>query len=137
MSLPGDSQSVPSSPVARHSDPAPSPAPTLAEDFSVRVLVGKYEPTASQPPVPPRNPSVPRNVSTAAVRNSPNLLYKNLRNGWRPRGQAASAATVSVNPEKLASVVAKAASKKQQQGKTHPLAQLGIGKVPPQVYNTM
>lgn len=98
-----------------------------------------------QPPVPLRKSSleIPY-IQNNANKHSP-LLVRNLRNGnegpnARPPMVPHVRSCVGPSPSVVvASVVAKAASKKQQQGKTHPLAHLTINK--PRhtntVYNTM
>lgn len=83
-------------------------SPPLLEDLSVRHLVGQYEAQPSQSP-----PKVDKVVFVL------------------PKARAAPSAVV-------ASVVAKAAVKKKQQGKTHPLAHLTIAaRHQNAVYNTM
>lgn len=98
-----------------------------------------------QPPVPLRKSSleIPYIQNNAKTHSS--LLVRNLRNGndgpnARPPMVPHVRSCVGPSPSVVvASVVAKAASKKQQQGKTHPLAHLTINK--PRhtntVYNTM
>lgn len=126
-------RSLPSSPVSDRSSDKLSPSTSL-EDLSVRKLVGKYEdrPRIAQPPVPPRKSSL--EPPPLVIKHS-TLLVHNLKNA-RPPTVKASLPSPSVV---VASVVAKAASKKQQQGKTHPLARLTINKQRHNnpVYNTM
>ena len=156
-------RSLPSSPVSTHpevkspSSPTPTPSPaSTVEDLSVKVLVGKYE--VSKPESPPlagrqtetlprrtlQQPPVPlRKSSLEILQNNANkhssLLVRNLRNGNEgPNLRPPIAPHVVRGPSPsvvVASVVAKAASKKQQQGKTHPLACLP--RHTNSVYNTM
>ncbi|XP_066997618.2 protein phosphatase Slingshot isoform X3 [Anabrus simplex] len=145
-----------------------SPSNTT-EDLSVKMLVGKYEiskTTRSQSPegsrtrfvsesenvqrraFSPQQSSIPHrkssldmpNVLNNAQTNKHSLHVHNLKNGSsvldtkeRPPVPAPTPSVV------VASVMAKAASKKQQQGKTHPLTRLTIGKPRHNnpVYNTM
>lgn len=98
-----------------------------------------------QPPVPLRKSSLEIPYIQNNANKHSSLLVRNLRNG--KEGPNARPPTVPhvrgcVGPSPsvvVANVVAKAASKKQQQGKTHPLARLTINK--PRhtntVYNTM
>lgn len=114
----------------------------LSENETVprRTLVSQQ-----QPPVPLRKSSLEIQYIQNNGNKHSSLLVRNLRNGnegsiARPpmvphvRGCVVPSPSVVV-----ASVVAKAATKKQQQGKTHPLARLTINK--PRhtntVYNTM
>lgn len=150
-------RSMPSSPVSAHHEPQPS---NSSEDLSVKNLVGKYEIKKQQKhkedsksvnefinkshhhhhphPHPPPPPSK-KNLEITRVKNS-SLLLHNLKNTTgekvlvldRPPTKTPSPSVV------VASVVAKAASKKQQQGKTHPLAHLTINpRHNNAVYNTM
>lgn len=125
-------RSLPSSPVSDRSD-KPSPATSL-EDLSVRKLVGKYEdrPRFTQPPIPPRKSSL---VPQPLVIKHSALFVQNLKNARPPVVKTCIPSPSVV----VASVVAKAASKKQQQGKTHPLARLSLNKQRHNnpVYNTM
>ncbi|KAJ9591730.1 hypothetical protein L9F63_001758, partial [Diploptera punctata] len=154
-------RSLPSSPVSTHPEvkspcsPSPSPASTV-EDLSVKVLVGKYEvskpdspplasrktetltrKTSQQPPVPLRKSSLEILQNNANKQSS--LLVHNLRNGNEgPNSRPPMAPHVVRGPSPsvvMASVMAKAANKKQQQGKTHPLACLP--RHTNTVYNTM
>lgn len=128
----GKVRSLPSSPVSDRTD-KPSPATSL-EDLSVRKLVGKYEdrPSIPQPPVPPRKSSLDPHQPLVIKHSA--LLVHNLRKARPPIKTTIPSPSVVV-----ANVVAKAASKKQQQGKTHPLARLAINKQRHNnpVYNTM
>ncbi|CAH1403900.1 unnamed protein product [Nezara viridula] len=83
----------------------PSPSGSL-EELSVRQLVGRYEAPPPRPQ-PPAQPALPAPVVRTAI--VPRVV--------------------------VTSVLAKAAHKKQQQGKTHPLARLTRHSNP--VYNTM
>uniref|UniRef100_A0A1B6C0Y3 protein-serine/threonine phosphatase n=1 Tax=Clastoptera arizonana TaxID=38151 RepID=A0A1B6C0Y3_9HEMI len=124
-------KSLPSSPVSDRSD---KPSPATSEDLSVRKLVDKYEdrPKFTQPPVPPRKSSL--DPQPIVIKNSP-LFLQNFKNS-RPPVAKTCPTTQSVV---VASVVTKAACKKQQQGKTHPLAKLALNKQRHNnpVYNTM
>lgn len=150
--------------------PLPSPT-SSAEDLSVKVLVGKYEVgkvvgpaplkrtrivsenevprKASQPPIPPRKSSFDVQNNSSIRHNSLIVNHLNLRNGVKagsglrvgcpsPNKAISSIPSPSVV---VASVMAVANNKKQQQGKTHPLARLTpMSKVPRHtnpVYNTM
>ncbi|XP_023720317.1 uncharacterized protein LOC111871434 isoform X3 [Cryptotermes secundus] len=98
-----------------------------------------------QPPVPLRKSSLEIQYIQNNANKHSSLLVRNLRNGnegssARPPVVPHVRSCVGPSPSVVvASVVAKAASKKQQQGKTHPLARLTINK--PRhtntVYNTM
>jgi len=98
-----------------------------------------------QPPVPLRKSSLEIPYIQNNANKHSSLLARNLRNGnegpnARPPMVPHVRSYVAPSPSVVvASVVAKAASKKQQQGKTHPLAHLTINK--PRhtntVYNTM
>ncbi|XP_046680249.1 protein phosphatase Slingshot isoform X3 [Homalodisca vitripennis] len=127
----GKVRSLPSSPVSDRTE-KPSPATSL-EDLSVRKLVGKYEdrPTFPQPPVPPRKSSL--DPQPLVIKHS-SLFVHNVKKA-RPPVKTCIPTPSAV----MASVVAKAASKKQQQGKTHPLARLALNKQrhTNAVYNTM
>uniref|UniRef100_A0A1B6MS82 Uncharacterized protein n=1 Tax=Graphocephala atropunctata TaxID=36148 RepID=A0A1B6MS82_9HEMI len=127
----GKVRSLPSSPVSDRTE-KPSPATSL-EDLSVRKLVGKYEdrPTFPQPPVPPRKSSL--DPQPLVIKHS-TLFVHNVKKS-RPPVKTCIPTPGAV----MASVVAKAASKKQQQGKTHPLARLALNKQrhTNAVYNTM
>ncbi|XP_054290909.1 protein phosphatase Slingshot isoform X2 [Macrosteles quadrilineatus] len=127
----GKVRSLPSSPVSDRTE-KPSPATSL-EDLSVRKLVGKYEdrPTFPQPPVPPRKSSL--DPPPLVIKHS-TLFVHNLKKARQPIKTSIPSPNVVV-----ATVNAKAASKKQQQGKTHPLARLALNKQRHNnpVYNTM
>uniref|UniRef100_A0A146KQX0 protein-serine/threonine phosphatase n=1 Tax=Lygus hesperus TaxID=30085 RepID=A0A146KQX0_LYGHE len=101
-------QSLPSSPISDRCE-RPSPSGSL-EELSVRKLVGRYEkpPQVIEPVPPPRRPPL-----VPVVKAVP------------PSAQ-----------DIMSSVLAKAQHKKQQQGKTHPLARLTRHHQNP-VYNTM
>lgn len=98
-----------------------------------------------QPPVPLRKSSLEIPYIQNNANKHSSLLVRNLRNGKdgpnaRPPTVPHSRSCVGPSPSVVvANVVAKAASKKQQQGKTHPLARLMMNK--PRhtntVYNTM
>ncbi|XP_069703862.1 protein phosphatase Slingshot isoform X2 [Periplaneta americana] len=99
-----------------------------------------------QPPIPLRKSSLDIPYIQNNTNKHSSLLVRNLRNGndgpnaRPPMVPHVVRSCVGPSPSVVvASVVAKAASKKQQQGKTHPLARLTINK--PRhtntVYNTM
>lgn len=98
-----------------------------------------------QPPVPLRKSSLEIPYIQNNANKHSSLLVRNLRNGKEgPNARPPTAPHVRscVGPSPsvvVANVVAKAASKKQQQGKTHPLACLTINKPrhTNSVYNTM
>ncbi|KDR09737.1 Protein phosphatase Slingshot, partial [Zootermopsis nevadensis] len=98
-----------------------------------------------QPPVPLRKSSLEIPYIQNNANKHSSLLVRNLRNGKEgPNARPPTAPHVRscVGPSPsvvVANVVAKAASKKQQQGKTHPLARLTINKPrhTNSVYNTM
>jgi protein phosphatase slingshot len=99
----------------------------------------------SQPPIPLRKSSLEIQYIQNNANKHSSLLVRNLRNGSegsnaRPPIVPHVRSCLGPSPSVVvASVVAKAATKKQQQGKTHPLARLTINK--PRhtntVYNTM
>lgn len=105
---------------------------------------------ASQPPIPPRKSSFDVQNNSSSLRHN-SLIVNNLRNGGTCVSAGGGLRVVCPTQNKaissipspsvvMASVVAKANNKKQQQGKTHPLARLAISKVPRHtnpVYNTM
>lgn len=105
---------------------------------------------ASQPPIPPRKSSFEVQNNATTLRHSSVLVnHLNLRNGVKTGGglrvgcSAPNKAISSIPSPSVvvASVMAVAHNKKQQQGKTHPLARLTpMSKVPRHtnpVYNTM
>lgn len=105
---------------------------------------------ASQPPIPPRKSSFDVQNNTSSIRHNSMLVnHLNLRNGVKAGGglrvgcPAPNKAISSIPSPSVvvASVMAVANNKKQQQGKTHPLARLTpMSKVPRHtnpVYNTM
>lgn len=149
-------RSVPSSPVSTHLEAQPNL--NSSEDVSVKNLVGKYEIKKNQhnedsrprfvaetemiasnklqPPPPPNRKSSLEITPQPQLRMKNSLFLHNLKNSSgvldRPPAKTPSPSVV------VASVVAKAASKKQQQGKTHPLAHLTINpRHNNAVYNTM
>lgn len=155
---PYDSENFKQSPVSNHQEPSlPSPpTPANSEDLSVKNLVGKYEikknkhkdvdsATVSNRKshtsvFPNRKPKMEM-MSPSQLRMKHSSLFlhnfKNSNSGEkvlvldRPPAKTPSPSVV------VASVVAKAASKKQQ-GKTHPLAHLTINpRHSNAVYNTM
>ncbi|XP_014222170.1 uncharacterized protein LOC106649319 isoform X2 [Trichogramma pretiosum] len=145
----------------RSSEPAPSnsPSETNLEDLSVKVLVGKYEfgkPESkrnSDPPLqyrhrdrdqpvehPPARsriaPDLARRSAPIIVNHHVSSIFDNSATVEAP-GRPPSVPSPS---QVVASVVAKAASKKQQQqhGRTHPLARLQVRpRHSSPVYNTM
>ncbi|CAB0039540.1 unnamed protein product [Trichogramma brassicae] len=145
----------------RSSEPAPSnsPSETNEEDLSVKVLVGKYEfgkPESkrnSDPPLqyrhrdrdqpvehPPARsriaPDLARRSAPIIVNHHVSSIFDNSATVEAP-GRPPSVPSPS---QVVASVVAKAASKKQQQqhGRTHPLARLQVRpRHSSPVYNTM
>lgn len=154
-------RSMPSSPVSAHHETQPS---NSSEDLSVKNLVGKYEIQKNKHKEDSKSRFVadsdtiatnkshyshpPPKKSTLEITAHPqlrvknsSLLLHNLKNSSsgekvlvldRPPAKTPSPSVV------VASVVAKAASKKQQQGKTHPLAHLTINpRHNNAVYNTM
>lgn len=127
-------QSLPSSPVSDRTE-KPSPATSL-EDLSVRKLVGKYEdkPSFTQPIgiLPIRKSSL--DPQPLVIKNSTFFVHT-LKKVSRPPVKSSIPSPSVV----VTSVIAKAASKKQQQGKTHPLARLALNKQRHNnpVYNTM
>ena len=152
----GKTRSLPSSPVSTHPEvKSPNSPTTTADDFSVKFLVGKYEvnkpespplagkqtentsrKTLQQPPVPSRKSSLEILQNNSNKHSS--LLVRNLHNGNEGPNSRPPMAPHVRGPSPsvvVASVVAKAASKKQQQGKTHPLACLP--RHTNTVYNTM
>ncbi|XP_052125223.1 protein phosphatase Slingshot isoform X3 [Frankliniella occidentalis] len=104
----------------------------------------------SQPPIPPRKSSFDvQNNATSVRHNSLLVNHLNLRNGVRAGGGLRvgcptpnkAISNIPSSSVVVASVMAVANNKKQQQGKTHPLARLTpMSKVPRHtypVYNTM
>ncbi|XP_034239693.1 protein phosphatase Slingshot isoform X2 [Thrips palmi] len=129
--------------IAKAVEPAPSKRTRIVSENEVPRK-------ASQPPIPPRKSSFDVQNNTSSLRHNSVLVnHLNLRNGVKaggglrvgcppPNKAISSIPSPSVV---VASVMAVANNKKQQQGKTHPLARLtSMSKVPRHtnpVYNTM
>lgn len=106
---------------------------------------------SSQPPIPPRKSSFDVQNNTTSLRHNSMLVnHLNFRNGVKtggglrvgcPAPNKAISGSIPSPSVVVASVMAVANNKKQQQGKTHPLARLTpMSKVPRHtnpVYNTM
>jgi len=120
-------QSLPSSPISDRCE-RPSPSGSL-EELSVRKLVGKYE----KPKVQANGKGVP--TTGAAPTSTPATVMR------PPRTRPPLVPVVKAQPTPqvvVASVLTRANHKKQQQGKTHPLARLAIKhRHQNPVYNTM
>lgn len=123
-------RSLPSSPVIGHAEPRSN-----SEDLSVRVLVGKYDPQRRyqrKDLVVEHPPARARIAPDFARRSAPVGLFSAEAPGRPP--------AVPTPSTVVASVVVKAAIKKQQQqhGRTHPLARLQVRpRHSSPVYNTM
>lgn len=127
----GKVRSLPSSPVSdRMENPSPS---TSLEDLSVRKLVGKYEDRPNFPQLPVTHRKSSLEPQPLVIKHSTFYVH-NLKKTRPPVKTSIPTPSVVVT-----SVIAKAASKKQQQGKTHPLARLAMNKQRHNnpVYNTM
>ncbi|XP_018901190.2 LOW QUALITY PROTEIN: uncharacterized protein ssh [Bemisia tabaci] len=130
-------QSLPSSPVSERVENKSSPA-ACYQDLSVRKLVGKYEVAkntkdrprfisesdkkfSNQPPIPPSRKSsldIHNNPSHNIMKHS-TTVFNNLKNN--SKGAPSVVVKAAPTPSVVSSV-----TKKQQQGKTHPLARLTL-----------
>lgn len=141
-------RSLPSSPIIAHNKNSPQ------EDLSVKVLVGKYEvakpeikrnseiqmrTTSNRESMEIHPPAKSKIAPEFARRSAPIIINHSGSSLFSETPEAPGRPPIPTSSVVVASVVAKAASKKQQQyGRTHPLARLqDRPRHSSPVYNTM